>query len=181
METKKTTKPYPLELRERAVRLVREHEVEGCSRGAPHFPMPPLPKFVLSGPIFSGPADLGSFGGVPLAIDSSEILQRVATGLLAGQPSRNPGFASICTATLIAKVASGRKSSAADVRYLYTPTIEMAFHHGHARSATAVSADPSHPAKIGDIVVRDHFAVWQWRRVSANWMRSGRSSIKSPV
>ena len=26
METKKTTKPYPAELRERAVRMVREHE-----------------------------------------------------------------------------------------------------------------------------------------------------------
>jgi transposase-like protein len=34
METRKTTKPYPVELRERAVRLVREHEGKLGSQGA---------------------------------------------------------------------------------------------------------------------------------------------------
>ena len=32
METRKTTKPYPPELRDRAVRLVREHEAEHGSQ-----------------------------------------------------------------------------------------------------------------------------------------------------
>ena len=31
METKKTTKPYPAELRDRAVRMVREHANEHAS------------------------------------------------------------------------------------------------------------------------------------------------------
>jgi transposase len=34
METKKTTKPYPSELRERAVRMVREHANEHASEWA---------------------------------------------------------------------------------------------------------------------------------------------------